>query len=399
MDVSIVLMVIMVLVMVLARNHNPIKQLKPLKRGILAFVLFFLVAVVVDIWINHDNIGSVERYFRLWLPLAMVWFVGYFKPNEIKKLLEYVVALSILLSALIIFQQITSIEILTMYKVSKNSARSSIPWILSLFVLLLLLGDFYKTPWKKWLSISIILLNIVMSGSRSLSIAYFLIVLVSFLFSGRFTSRKFTAVSVLMVAVILLFSTDNVLSQRMDEASNERSNIAKGQVQGTFSMRILMLAERMDYINQKTQYQLFGIGFIREKDFPPGTFVIGLRYSWEGPVSQLDSGDIAWSPLFLRYGYVGTAFLVFFFYIPLMRMFWKRRKNKLLFSVAVYLFVNLLLISFTYSYICEGCFFLLPILLLVFIPMYDEDNRLVNNRVTPQPTSENVALIDNGYDS
>ncbi len=398
-DVANVLMAIMLLTLMLVRHHNPIKQLKTVKRGAVIFVVFFVIAAIVDIWINHDKIGSVARVFRMWVPIGMVFCVGYFKPIEIKKLVEYIVALSVLLSALIIFQQLTSIEILSLYKVNELSSRSPIPWILSLFVVLLLLNDYYKSPWKKWLSIGIILLNILMSGSRSLSIAYFLVILVSFLFSGRFSYRKLAGISVLFIAIVILFSTDNILSRRMEEAADERSNIASGKVEGTFSMRMLMLYERMDYIDRKLQYQVLGIGFIQEKDFPSSVFIIGLRSSWDGPVSQVDSGDIAWSPLFLRFGYVGTALLVLFFYIPLIRMYWKRRKNKLFFSIAFYLFVNLMLISFTYSYIYEGSFFLLPILLSVFIPIYDEDYRLMNIRVVPQPTSENVALIDNSYDS
>ena len=375
-DTAMVLLIIMVLVLLLFRRPKPIKQLKVVKRGVMLFALFFVAATVVDLMINHDKVGSVLRIFRIWLPIGAIWVFSCIRPDEIKKLIKYIVALSVLLSALLIFQQLTSVEILTTYRVNEQTDRSSIPWPLSLFVVLLLLNDYYKTPWKKWVSIGIIVLNIVMSGSRSLSIAYILAILISFMFSGRFSPRKLAAISMLLISVIILFSTNNVLSRRMDEASNERANINSGQVQGTFSMRILMLYERMDYINSRPQYQVFGLGFVQEKDFPPNTFKIGLRFSWEGPVSQIDSGDIAWSPLFLRFGYVGTAIMVVLFYIPFMYMYWKRRKNKLCFSIAVYMFVHLFVVSFTYSFIYEGHFFLLPLLLSVFVPLYDESCQL-----------------------
>jgi len=194
------------------------------------------------------------------------------------------------------------------------------------------------------------------------------------------SSKKIFALAFSFLAVVAVFSTDNVLSRRMDQASNEGMNIANEKVEGTFSLRILLLYERMDYMNQKLQYMVFGIGCVQEKDFTPNTFKIGAKFKWNALPQQLDTGDIAWAPLFLRFGYVGTFILIVFIYIPLMVMFFKRRQNMFLGGMGVYMLINLLMISFTYSYIYDGYYFLLPLALVAFVPVVDRNQKEAHQR-------------------
>lgn len=370
-DTALVLLSFMTLVLVMTRRPAQIKQLKPIKWGVILFFLFYIAIALVDLTINKGRIVDVIKLFRIALPIASVWLVSYFRTSEIKRLIKYIVIVSIILSVILIFQHYTGIKLLKVHLV-RFSNRSAIPWIASLFVFLLLMNDYIRNPYLKWGIIGCILFNLILSGSRSLTIAYAIAMLAYYLLYGKFSVRRVIPIVMFLGGVVLTLSTDNTFSKRMQDAANERQNIEAGDVSGTFSMRILLLYERMDYINEKPQRMVFGIGSIQDKDFPRNFFKIGLKLTWNASPQQLDTGDIAWAPLFLRFGYVGTAIFVIFFYFQLIKIFWMRRKNKLFFSAAVYLLLNLIFISFTYSYIYEGHFFLLPLLLCVFIPAYDD---------------------------
>lgn len=379
-DTALLLLIIVEATLLLWRRAPQIRQLRGVKLGIVLFFVFFIVCASIDIYVNHDKVSSVLKIFRLWFPISMAWSVRYIKPKEIHRLIKYVVVVSVLLSFLIVVQKLTSLEILHTHKVVSAPDRYSLPWILSLFVVMLLFGNYFKSFWVKWPSIAIIMINIVMSGSRSISMAYFVAVILFIMIRGSLSSKKIFALAFSFLAVVAVFSTDNVLSRRMDQASNEGMNIANEKVEGTFSLRILLLYERMDYMNQKLQYMVFGIGCVQEKDFTPNTFKIGAKFKWNALPQQLDTGDIAWAPLFLRFGYVGTFILIVFIYIPLMVMFIKRRQNMFLGGMGVYMLINLLMISFTYSYIYDGYYFLLPLALVAFVPVVDRNQKEAHQR-------------------
>lgn len=99
--------------------------------------------------------------------------------------------------------------------------------------------------------------------------------------------------------------------------------VVMGQQGGTFSFRIGMLLERWDYLIDHPQYLLTGVGDIHEDSprcyrrfkFVLGTVNAGRKYGQ----CLIESGDIAWVPLLLRYGVIGMVLYLSFFVI------WARR--------------------------------------------------------------------------
>jgi hypothetical protein len=135
----------------------------------------------------------------------------------------------------------------------------------------------------------------------------------------------------------------------------------EGNVQGNFSFRIFQAAERLNYISQSLQYEIFGVGNITEQNFPY-IFKTGLRNE-SGIVTQLDTADIAWTLLFLRLGFLGT-FIYLIFYVNILFKFYKLKfSNPLVITTFVYLFINLSIISFASSNIATGQFWIFPILI------------------------------------
>ena len=100
-------------------------------------------------------------------------------------------------------------------------------------------------------------------------------------------------------------SGGGTLSDIQNVFSGDYTNIDASQ--GTFSFRIAMLMERWTYMENDPETIPFGIGCIHEQSpkndyyFVIGTVNNDAKY---GRV-MIDSGDITWVPILLRYGLVG----------------------------------------------------------------------------------------------
>lgn len=89
--------------------------------------------------------------------------------------------------------------------------------------------------------------------------------------------------------------------------SNNLSNIENDG--GTFTFRIAMLVERWNYLTENPQYLLTGVGLIHEqspKCYNRFYFILGTKNDgFKHGRCMLESGDITWVPLLIRYGILG----------------------------------------------------------------------------------------------
>ena len=85
------------------------------------------------------------------------------------------------------------------------------------------------------------------------------------------------------------------------------------EFEGTFAFRIAMLMERWFYIKEDPVDALVGVGIIHEEsphnnfDFSIGT----VNPAYWANHCQIESGDITWVPILLRYGLVGAGVYLF----------------------------------------------------------------------------------------
>ena len=92
--------------------------------------------------------------------------------------------------------------------------------------------------------------------------------------------------------------------------ATDMSNI---EIEGTFAFRIAMLMERWFYIKEDPVDALVGVGIIHEEsphnnfDFSIGT----VNPAYWANHCQIESGDITWVPILLRYGLVGAGVYLF----------------------------------------------------------------------------------------
>jgi hypothetical protein len=142
--------------------------------------------------------------------------------------------------------------------------------------------------------------------------------------------------------------------------------------ESTFTYRMAHFFERSMYLQNNPKAMLFGVGLMPE-DSPKTDvmfdFNIGIEKETSGRITQLDSPDISYSGLILRFGYLGTLL----FLIPvfaLMLFFYRHKENKYaLFSFAY------LAMDFGTSFFSSN--FMLPITFLLPMISYMVVNKQI----------------------
>ena len=131
----------------------------------------------------------------------------------------------------------------------------------------------------------------------------------------------------------------------------------------TFTFRVAHLIERNQYLLEHPKAMIFGAGLMTEDSKLTESmfnFKIGLLDEAKGKIYQLDTPDISYSVLFMRYGYIGTL-IVLALFIFLMSFYYKNRDNPVGLFSFVY-FVGILAGSF-FSYVLTlPVTFLLPLI-------------------------------------
>ena len=180
--------------------------------------------------------------------------------------------------------------------------QGSLPSILVLFFVFLLFSRYFKFKFKrKYFYISIFSALLLAALIRSWFIATVIGILGVLYFNEKFRLKTVFTGVVVAAGLIFLAYSNPIFQERFSAGLQEIEGLSlNGNVQGNLTFRLLHTAERLDYISKNLQYVIFGIGNITEYDFP-NTFLTGL-IDKTGRVTQLDTADIAWSLLFLRFG-------------------------------------------------------------------------------------------------
>lgn len=370
-DTGLVLYIFMLIVMFL---HKPqkldMRLLYPVKVGVVLFLAFFIIAAIIDLLVNDVKFSSVVRVFRQWICLSAVWMIPYLKPRDVIKTLNYVMYISVFIALVYLYEFYTDTDITGAFRLG-NGTRATIPWSVSFLVFVLLFNNCYRiSAFLKWLFIAIIVFEYFMTGTRSIFVACVIAAGVSLLFSGKGVStNKIMILAFSLAAVGIVLSTDNILTERLYSTKDDISALQGNsrRIGGNMSFRLLMVEERMYYLNQHPQYAVFGIGSIQESDLKQQLFHIGLK-SKNGGVTQLDTGDIAWVLLFLRFGYLGTLIYIGTIFFSMVRLFFINRKSPLGFATLLYVLCSLLLLSYTSSAIASSFFWIVPILAIRLLP-------------------------------
>ena len=309
----------------------------------LFFVLFFIFELVYSYLFNVDTIGNILSVVRTYL-YALTYFVFRKAPTkDLKKGIVLIFKAVILASSLFVIQYITHLPLTASYISETNLQEGnyrmqSTPPFISLILLTLLF--YVKKVYWRWGIIVLIFVLMLISQNRTPLIALFLEIGMFVLFAKR-VKHKF---SVLIVALCAFPFLNSLLESRSSDENSVLdvsvlSYLRDGDYvglarQNTFVFRIALIAERADYLLDNPDLLLQGVGAMHEdtaqKKFK---FLVGtggydeVKHCYV--ISQLDSIDVVWGPLLIRYGFLGMA-LHLFVVIWMIIAFYKKRSNPIL---------------------------------------------------------------------
>lgn len=338
------------------------------------FVFEFLYAYLFDI----DTIANILAVIRGYL-YALSYFVFRKMPmSELQRSLVFIFKAVVFSCVVYVIQFFTHLPLTTTFVSSAygEGYRMQItpPFIHVIFLMLLL----YSKK-NKWIFGCIILIFLVqlLSQNRTPLIGWFLEIGI-FVVVSKNARHKF---AVILVALLAFPFVNSLLSSRSE---NENSTSLSSALlylkskdyyglarENTFMFRVALIAERADYLIENPNLFLQGIGAMHEdtaqKKF---NFSVGTGGYDEvkrcDVVAQLDSIDVVWGPLLIRFGFLGVA-LFLSFVVWVVCEFYKKRSNPIL-MMGFLTYISALAQSFSSG----GLFSLLGVLTLMgFLIIYD----------------------------
>jgi len=355
----------------------------------LLFCLFLTVSIIYNkfiLGVNWTEIIRTVRYNFLWVVYLVFRNLS---QAQLEKLLKYLFFATVACSVLYLLQIALDINILN------EGGKSSVklfgmkiprfynqPDMLHFFVFMAI----YLNPYKglaKYVTTSILVIALLGAFHRSL-IGSFLFVLALGYILQLPRLKRVKILSVVFVASIFLVifggymfvhSRTYIDIQRVASGNVADADIDIEDLQAsTFTFRILHLMERNQYLLDNPKAMFLGAGLMTEDSkmtFNLFNFDVGLLEELSGTTNQLDSGDISYSVLLLRYGYLGTILnLSLFIYLTV--VFYKKRENKFAFFSFLY-FMLAISTSFFSGNFLEPITFVLPLITYSIIaPMKEE---------------------------
>lgn len=354
-------------------------QHEPPLRWVLAFILFVFVDALYSRFVLGYDLSGVIRVFRhnlFYLSFGVFLMVP---ARELVRVWHAVSTITLVQCVLYLLQIPTGLVLLGDPSSTTINNMEAIGWIryynLPTFLIPTLFYYLFayhpRSQTIRWAITGLLLITVLAPMHRS----YILVVVAVasvYILLQQTTSKRFIYVALLVIVGNGAMMTDAVQSRMNDgladinKALAPGSNLAKSgyDQSDTFSYRMVHLAERVSYVVETPARLLFGVGLLSEdtKQASKLSFQAGLFNQRTGQVSQVDTGDIAWSLLILYMGVVG----VFFFVVLHVRLFryFLRYRTVPISTVGSLTLATVFLLSFTGTEILQNSFRVSVMLLL-----------------------------------
>ena len=316
-----------------------------LVKYILVFYAFLVVCIIYNkfvLGLSWNEIIRTVRYQFFWLTYLVFRNL---EVVQLRKLLKTLYIVTVSCSFLFILQIVFDDFILV--KTMKSSATFmgikfprfyNHPDMIYFFTFM----SIYCNPLKgklKMISAMIFTLALLGAFHRSLIGFFFLSVLIGWILTLPKLRRMQIFVVGTFLTVFVAVFVGNQLSKSRTFADLQKvlagdfaeMNIDMSDLsESTFTFRMAHLFERNQYLIENPKAMFFGGGLVTEdsknidKMFD---FKVGLVQELTGTTTQVDTGDISYSVLLLRFGYLGTMLNLALF-IFLMYYFYKNRDHE-----------------------------------------------------------------------
>jgi hypothetical protein len=366
--------------------------LKPDKQ--LALIALFFVFLTLCIIYNRMVIGvgvseiiRTVRYNAFWM---MYLIFRCMSREQLERVMKYLFLITIVCSVIYIMQIPLDKSILNEAMVSKGSFFGieltrfyNQPEMLAFFVFISL----YNNPLKgiaRIVSILILIAALLLAMHRSVMGFFIITVAVGIVLK----LPKLQRIKVVSVACIVMLFAISFVGYKFvrSRTFTDLKTVVTGEVaamdmdlninelqESTFTFRIAHLLERNQYLLDNPRCMIFGAGLMTEDSrltYSLFNFDIGLVEELTGMTTQLDTGDISWSVLLLRYGYVGTLINLLLF-IMLTVSCYRWRHNPCAFAAFLFLIYSFG-VSFFSNSMNQVVTFILPMLACFIVRKTDE---------------------------
>ena len=346
----------------------------PLSRCVVIFFTFLIISGVYDIFIGTSMVDII-KYMRQWLLLTAVFIAPYISTHTIKRSLKQVTVITIFICLFLLVVRVANIEILGLKSLEGRGIK---PPSYSIVCALLLFANIWKyKAITKYTYIAILILPSLLSLKVTYVVTVtIMLVLYTIMNTSSTTAKKILMfLTTIMVSFFILSSSDDLIG-RMGEMKTNFSSQSLGNIESedNFTYRLAHATERLVYILESSDKTMRGLGYISEENYKEDAFYIGLWNEKSHSVVQLDTGDIAWSILFLRLGLLGLI-IYLIFYLKLIATLRKTNSGDPLHTAyAIILIVFLVFTSLGNTIITTGEFFFIPLLISSYSKIKHENN-------------------------
>lgn len=326
---------------------------KPISKCVNIFVVFILFEFAYTIFIGADSAFNALKVIRIPLMFLVYYLFSIIPLIVYQRFLKIMLWITIIQGVLFLLQFV-GINLIAGNFEEDNFTFSyalNVPTLIYFYLLFVLESEYTKKI--KYLLFIFFLVILLLTFVRAKIISILLCITIYVLRRGL--KKTITIILlVLLVSPIAIMILD-VKSTASKSGMSTKEEIAlilsgpdnvKEQVKygGTSVFRMGMLIERFDYLMQNPQYMLFGVGAIHEdspKCYNRFNFQLGTqnedRYYGR---CMIESGDITWVPIILRYGIVGVVMHLSIILVIAIFSFKRKDILGILFPLMIYYFVS-----------------------------------------------------------
>lgn len=349
----------------------------PMIKYVVIFYLFLVASSIYDVSIGTP-LGDTIKYMRQWLLLTVVFIAPNISLSTIKQSLKQLTTITIYICLYLLFIRITHIT--DVLELTSTDGRGIKPPSYTMICSLLV----WANPWgltnsKKYTYLIILMLPVILSLKITYTITIVALIMLYTLTKRNIDGiKRVITIVVIVIGVAFFASSASEFMGRVSEITTNLSTLSLEDIESedNFTYRLAHSSERLQYILKSPDKMIRGLGFITEKNYKREEFIIGLWDEDKNMVTQLDTGDIAWSILFLRLGLLGLAIYLCGYFKLIAVMIKNRAVSDIYGIYAVVFIVFLTFTSLGNTIITMGEFFFIPLLITNYSKLrYENSSR------------------------
>ncbi len=302
------------------RNKNRVtdRKINNIVRLFVFFIIFELLWTIID---QSETAGYAIKVIRVSILLLSYYPFSTIPLDTYKRYIKIMLYIT-LIQAVLFLLQFVGIKLLAGRFSEGDSAYTfalNIPTFIYFYLFYSLEAEYVK-KYKYIILVSFIAI-LLLTFVRAIIISTMLCLIVYIVMQRGIKRSLFLIIAILVITPIA-FRVMEKKTQTHDYSHSTTEEIKLlftgidnirnlGNSSGTSIFRIAMLIERFDYLIKNPEHLLFGVGTIHEdspKCYNRFFFELGTKNEERHyGKCMIESGDITWVPITLRYGLIGIA--------------------------------------------------------------------------------------------